>query len=284
MIRFRVIKGSHVLLALAVIALAAVVAVILLQGSFFSEMDGLDFVQTSGAKVLSTFAPASSASAFRIEIQPDPTPSPLPASGKRILIYHTHTHEAYTQVEDDPYEALETWRTLDDRHSVVRLGLALAEELRRSGYYVVHDATDHEQQDLSSAYIRSLETLQSYEDNFDLIIDLHRDAYVESLPLCHQSGDADFAQLMLLVGRGDAYTGDEKPDYDANLAFAQRLTSAMNAECEGICRNVTVKKGRYNQHIGDRAILVEVGHNKNTLEQALSSIPVLARAITSTLD
>lgn len=283
MIRFRVVKGSHVLLALAVILLAAVIALILLQGAFPSAQEELDFVQTSGAKVLSTFAPASSASFFRIEVQPDPTPTPLPSTGKRILIYHTHTHEAYTQVEDDPYVALETWRTMDDEHSVVRLGRALAGELRSNGFEVVHDTTDHEQQDLSSAYVRSLETLKSYEEEFDLIIDLHRDAYVDSLPLCHESGGKSYAQLMLLVGRGDAYEGEEKPDYDANLAFAQRLTRAMNAECEGICRNVTVKQGRYNQHIGNHAILVEVGHNKNTLEQALSSIPVLASAIHTTL-
>ena len=279
MIRFRVIKGSHVLLALAVIALAAVVAVILLQGALPSDAEGLDFVQTSGAKVLSTFAPRAAGSALKIEVQPDPTPTPLPSSGKKILIYHTHTHEAYTQVADDPYVAVETWRTEDSEHSVVRLGRALADELRRFGYNVIHDTTDHEQQDLSSAYLRSLETLEGYEDEFDLIIDLHRDAYVESLPIAHQSGGTDYAQLMLLVGRGDAYEGDEKPDYDANLSFAQRLTSAMNDECEGICRNVTVKKGRYNQHIAGLAILVEVGHNKNTLEQALNSIPVLARAV-----
>ena len=280
MVRFRVIKGSHLLLALAAVILLAVLAVILLQGSAGKEAAVMS-TQTE-ARVLQTFASAG-VSGLKIEVIPDPTATPLPTNGKRILIYHTHTHEAYAQVEDDPYVAVETWRTEDAEHSVVRLGAVLAELLRAKGYEVIHDRTDHEQQDINQSYLRSLHTLEAYEEKFDLTIDLHRDAYVESLSPCLFSGGTEYAQLMLLVGRGDAYDGELKPDYEGNLAFAQRLTSSINAQIPGLCRNVTVKKGRYNQHIGERAILVEVGHNLNTLEQALNSIPSLAEAIQKTL-
>ncbi len=40
-----------------------------------------------------------------------------------------------------------------------------------------------------------------------------------------------------------------------------------------------VKDGRYNQNIGVFSILVEVGHNRNTLREALNSIPPLAQAL-----
>lgn len=284
MIRFRVIKGSHVLLAIAVLALCAVIAVILLQGALPEQQAALKPIPTAGAEVLSTFASSALLeSKLKIEVLPDPTPSPIPVHGKRILIYHTHTHEAYAQVEHDPYVAVEAWRTEDSEHSVVRLGRALADALQALGYEVTHDTTDHEQQEISSAYVRSLETLESYKNEFDLTIDLHRDAYVEGLPLSCEADGKECAQLMLLVGRGDQYTGEDKPDYEGNLAFAQQLTSAMNARSEGICRNITVKKGRYNQHIGRKAILVEVGHNQNTLEQALNSIPCLAQALHTVL-
>lgn len=283
MIRFRVVKGSHVLLALAILALLVVLAVILLQSAAPAGQTALVPTQTVEAKVLEAFASAGLEGGFKITVIPDPTPSAAPRNGKRILIYHTHTHEAYSQVEGDPYVAVETWRTEDEEHSVVRLGSILAQMLEEMGYDVVHDQTDHEQQDINSSYVRSLATLEGYTDLFDLTIDLHRDAYVESLEPCYTDGNSEYAQLMLLVGRGDAYEDDEKPDYEGNLSFAQRLTSAMNAELPGICRNVTVKKGRYNQHIGRRAILVEVGHNLNTLPQAINSIPCLARAIDKTL-
>lgn len=279
MVRFRVVKGSHILLTLAVLALVAVISIILL--SSLPDMQSVSATRAGvEAKVQEAFA---SSSGIRITVLPDPTTAPAPDNGKRILIYHTHTHEAYAQTEDDPYIALETWRTDDAEHSVVRLGSALAGLLEEQGYSVVHDCTDHEQQDINQSYVRSLNTLESYTEEFDLTIDLHRDAYVDSLEPCIRHNGEEYAQLMLLVGRGDAYEAEEKPNYEANLHFAQRLTSAMNAELSGICRNVTVKKGRYNQHIGKNAILVEVGHNQNTLQQAINSIPCLARAINKVL-
>ena len=126
----------------------------------------------------------------------------------RVLIYHTHTHEAYEQTEADPYEALEAWRTADEEHSVVRVGEELAKLLRAAGCEVVHDTTDHELDDLATAYTRSEQTLLSYEESFDLYIDLHRDAYVEGMGENALRADGvDYAKLMMLVGRGDNFPG-----------------------------------------------------------------------------
>ena len=74
---------------------------------------------------------------------------PPAEAAPRVLIYHTHTHEAYEQTDEDPYEALEAWRTDDEAHSVVRVGEELAELLRAEGCEVVHDVTDHELDDLN---------------------------------------------------------------------------------------------------------------------------------------
>lgn len=289
MVRFKVIKGSHLLLAIAVLLLAVVIGFILLRsGNSSANPDAQGYpnaqiTQNMEAKALEAFASKTIAQ-LEIEIIPDIVQvQSVQQSDRSILIYHTHTHEAYEQDTDDPYEAVETWRTLDMEHSVVRLGRALSEELRSMGYEVVHDTTDHEQNSLSDSYVRSLHTLENYDRDFDLCIDLHRDAYADGLETCLIADGEEYAQIMLLVGRGDNYDAGEKPDYQSNLNFAQRLTSAMNVNIPGICRNVTVKTGRYNQHIGGRNILVEVGHNKNTLQQALNSIPCLAESINSTM-
>lgn len=286
MIHFKVIKGSHLLLAFAAAVLAAVLIFIWVDSTSGSRGNSTVMEQAfyEEAKAVAAFA-SSDVALLQIEIIPDPPSSPSSqVSAGEILIYHTHTHEAYEQSIDDPYEAVETWRTEDTQHSVVRLGAMLAEELRLKGYNVIHDVTDHEQDSINDSYVRSLNTLEDYGQNFDLCIDLHRDAYSEGLKTCHTDSDGnEYAQLMMLVGRGDAYSGEEKPDYEGNLAFAQALTGALNAQIEGICRNVTVKTGRYNQHIGKNNILVEVGHNRNTLQQAIASIPCLAEGIHQTL-
>ena len=199
----------------------------------------------------------------------------------RVLIYHTHTHEAYAQNDADPYVETEVFRTADPAHSVVRVGEALSELLRQYGFTVVHDATDHEPPKLSTAYARSLGTLEGYEEPFDLYIDLHRDAFNDSMVPCAHFGGQEMAQLMVLIGNGGDY--EVKPDFEANLSLARRLTDCINKKAPGLCRDVMVKNGRYNQHIGTPAILIEVGHNENTLRQALSAMPVLADAIKAVL-
>ena len=164
------------------------------------------------------------------------------------------------------------------------MGTELTKLLEERGFEVVHDLTDHEPLRLGTAYTRSLKTLESYADqHFDLYIDLHRDAYSKANgnPLYVETPDGQAARLMVLIGNGKgqgSVTFDVKPFYQENLAFGQRLTTTINQLVPGLCRDVMVKTGRYNQHIGKNAILIEVGHNKNTLEQALNAMPTLADA------
>lgn len=282
MVRFKVVRGSHLLLALSAIILAAVVIFILMQASSIETTTVQNSV--AEAKAISAFAsnyalPAS----LRIEVVADKQTEPPLADAPRILIYHTHTHEAYEQVAEAPYEALEAWRTDDVQASIVRVGAALADELSMLGNFVMHDTTDHEQDSIEQSYVRALDTLESYSVEFDLIIDLHRDAYSPGLNPCLKQDGKNYAQIMLLVGNGGDYSGSDAPDYEKNLAFAQQLTSELNRNKNGIARNVTIKKGRYNQHIGKTSALIEIGHNQNTLEEALNSIPVLAKSIDNVL-
>ena len=282
MVRFKVIRGSHLLLVLSALVLAGVIAFIVLQG--LSPDASVQQLSKVEAKALAAFASNPSLETpLQIEIVADkPNLAPL-ADTPKILIYHTHTHEAYEQSDGDRYDAIEAWRTEDEQHSVVRIGAILRDELAKRGYFVMHDTTDHEQDDINLAYVRSLETLESYSVNFDLVIDLHRDAYSEGLQTSFTDENETYAQIMLLVGDGGDYQGEEAPNYKKNLDFAQCLTSELNKGMNGIARNVTVKRGRYNQHIGNISALIEVGHNKNTLQEAINSIPYLAEGIDSIL-
>lgn len=294
MIHFKVIRASRLLLTLAVLILAAVLALLgtrlLAQRNAAPVNGSASLVEANvndEAKTEMVFA-----SSDHSENYPKPDPGKIEIEifrrdedgdrVRRILIYHTHTHEAYEQVEGDPYKALDAWRTIDAGHSVVRVGKELAACLRQYGFDVVHDTTDHEGNELSTAYSRSLETLMKYKDEFDLYIDLHRDAYVEGEPIAVSTPDGgEMAPLMILIGNGNGF--DVKPWYAQNLCFAQALEKRINSEIPGLCKPVLVKDGRYNQHIGVFSILVEVGHNHNTLVQACNSVVPLARAVYSLL-
>lgn len=229
-------------------------------------------------------------------IQPAETPGfvieviqqEMPQPG-RVLIYHTHTYEAFEQAEGDRYEETEKWRTADSAHNMIRVGEELAALLRSLGLEVTHDTTAFEPPVLSTAYTRSLAMLEKRKaagEVYDLYIDLHRDAYAASYGGANtvSVGGADVAKLMLLVGKGEGITGqgyDVKPDWEANLAIAQAITDDLNAQAPGLCREVCLKPGRFNQHIAPACILVEAGNNRNTLAQVLAAMPYLADAIAS---
>ena len=210
---------------------------------------------------------------------------------KRVLIYHSHTYEAFEQVEGNRYQETEQWRTADSAHNMIRVGEELTTLLRALGVEVVHDTTAFEPPVLSTAYTRSLAMLEKRiadGETYDLYIDLHRDAYSASYGGGNtvSIGGADVAKLMLLIGKGEGVTGqgyDVKPDWEKNLAIAQAITDDLNEQAEGICRDVHIKTGRFNQHVAPACVLVEAGNNKNTLEEVLAAMPYLADAVAKAL-
>ena len=213
-----------------------------------------------------------------------PAVNTLRSDKPTILIYHTHTTEAYMQTETAQYRETSAWRTNDNTNNVVAVGETLKEILERDyGFTVIHDTTDHEPPKLSTAYDRSLATMEKYHAEYPsvvLFIDLHRDAYntSENVPCDYLTiGGIETARLMLVVGKGEKYT--EKPYYSSNIAFAERITNYLNMIDENLCRPVRIKTGRYNQHVAPNCILVEVGHNANTLAQAKAAMPYFAESI-----
>lgn len=284
MVRIHVVRASHLLLG-AVCAILIGVAVWLFAGRIFggdsqTQPNGYTSVTMGMAE---TEAAIASASAVFAEKKAEPMRAEVvraEAPIRRVLIYHTHTHEAYRKQADDVYVETAAWRTKDNLHNVVYVGERLAEELTERGFVVIHDVTDHELENLGTAYTRSLETMKNHLKDADIFIDLHRDAYSESgsgNPKRVSVDGKDAARLMFLVGNGVGFT--EKPYYAENYELATVLTGRINALAEGLCRPVMVKDGRYNQHVSPRALLIEVGHNENTLEEALNAMPYLADAL-----
>ncbi len=202
----------------------------------------------------------------------------------KILIYHTHTTEAYFPTEQYSYTESSRWRTKDSDRNVVAVGERLKEILETEyGYSVIHDTTDHEPPKLATAYERSEQTMLRYRQQYPsitLYIDLHRDAFgtepTQSSDYVTVNGE-DCARIMFVVGQGVKYA--DKPFFERNYAIAKNATEYLNVIADHFTRPIRIKTGRYNQHIAPGCLLVEVGHNANTLEQALHSVPYLAEGI-----
>lgn len=258
-----------------------------------------DAFSQPAAAVMASVADAPETDAPVLALPAAPTPVPADAftvqvlsqaqqeTPKRVLIYHTHTYEAFEMTKDAQYRQTQQWRTKDNDHNVVRVGKELAALLTACGVQVTHDVTAFEPPTLSTAYARSLNMLEKRIDSgetYDLIIDLHRDAYSQGVPGGNtaSAGGQTMARLMFLVGKGTGQTGagfSDKPDWGYHLTVAQSLQDALNDQVNGLCKPTSVKSGRYNQHAARGCLLIEVGNNKNTLAQALTAMPYLAQAI-----
>lgn len=223
--------------------------------------------------------------AFSLEVISAVTPKQ--ARQFRVYLYHTHTYEAYEMTAVQTYSQTEKWRTKDDTHNIVGVGAELAKLLEAAGIYVYHDTTPYEPPSLSTAYSRSLDALTvsvAGGDTYDLYIDMHRDSYsANNGP--NTVGDEGLARFLFLIGQGTGQTGiDEKPDWQSNQKIALEISNSLNAQMASLSRGVSLKSGRYNQQIAPCCILIEVGNNKNTLEEALASMPYLAHAICEYFD
>ena len=199
-----------------------------------------------------------------------------------VLIYHTHAAESYLFTKDAGYVETEPGRTDNARYNVIAVGTALQKALEERGFTVIHDTTNVEGDDLTSAYSRSLAVMQTY-DNIDLYIDLHRNASNQRGRSDNTVfiGDAPYAKLFFVVGTGiGTYDGeyDVLPDWKNNYTFALSLTEAISEQQPDLIKPIRLKVGRYNQHMG-LCLLAEIGTNADTLNAAQNTIPYLADAI-----
>ena len=87
---------------------------------------------------------------------------------------------------------------------------------------------------------------------------------------------------MLLCG---AEVGDVSnfPNWKENLRFNLLLEKQLEADYPELCRPMSFKACKYNFDIINGSILVELGSEANTLEEALYSAELLGNALVKTL-
>jgi stage II sporulation protein P len=201
-----------------------------------------------------------------------------------VLIVHTHGSESYTKELGQNYKETAQYRTLDDHYNMVAVGDLLAQRLEAAGIRVIHDRQLHDYPSYTSSYNNSRKSVKAYLEEYPtirLVLDLHRDAGENSDGsqfATHAKVDGqDSAQIMFLVGTDES--GNYHPQWRDNLAVAAKLNVLMENLNPGITRKTTLRAQRFNQDLADIALLVEVGAAGNTLQEALTAIPILADAI-----
>ncbi len=217
------------------------------------------------------------------ELLTQPLDWDLTGEAPSVLILHTHATECYTKSAGEDFEESGDYRTLDEGYNLVSLGKLVAERLEDAGISVLHDTQFHDYPSYNGSYDHAAAATQAALAQYPsirLVIDLHRDAadtaYGQMVTKC-AIGEDTGAQLMFVVGTDEGPL--EHPDWRENLSLALKLQVLLERENPGICRKMNLTYNRYNQHLGDYALLVEVGAAGNTLDEAKLAAAELADAI-----
>ena len=186
------------------------------------------------------------------------------SSGPQILIYHTHTSETY----------------FNDQGSVVDVGNLLADLLRAKGYNVIHDTTINDadyNNSYETAYV-NVEKILKANPTIQCIIDVHRDSATKDMVVKDQG--IEYAKLMLVVGTNVRLSNSI---WENNLSFAKAIHLNCLERVDEIIKPIYLSKNRYNQHLCQNSVIVEVGGLENTIFEALNATYILAEAIDSSL-
>ena len=196
----------------------------------------------------------------------------------KVLIYHTHGTESFKDSEPGKVE-----------DTVIGLGDYLTELLEENyGVAVYHDTTAYDmtggELDRSAAYDYAREGVQKILAEYpsiEVVIDLHRDGVSEDTYLITEIDGKKTAQVMFLNGvsrlnkNGDiAYLAN--PYKTENLAFSLQMYLTAQANYDSYVRKIFVKGYRYNLDLKPRSLLVEVGSQTNTVEEAKNAMEPLA--------
>lgn len=208
----------------------------------------------------------------------------LDKQGPQILIVHTHTTESYSE---ETYLKNASDRNLDESKNIVAVGEAMAEAFKKNGIDVYHDKTVHDYPSYNGAYQRAMTTirgdLEAYH-GIKVVLDVHRDGITKEdgtkVKLLTNINGVNTAQVMLVVGTNANLPHD---NWQENFKFAVKIQAKAIEMYPTLMRQINLRKERFNEQMTPGSLIVEVGTNGNTLEEALAGGQFIAEVISAVL-
>ncbi|MBO3443230.1 stage II sporulation protein P [Clostridium sp. CCUG 7971] len=197
----------------------------------------------------------------------------------RILIYHTHSGETYSNSPGGNFHSK------DKENSVMAVGSLVTEELNKKGWGVVHTTKYNDYPSFNHAYANSLKTIQSIlpkYNSIDIAIDLHRDARdltndalkkAEEKRMTTTINGEKVAKFFFVVG-------EKNPNVEHVRSLAQDITKFAQSKYPELILPVVEKPyGKYNQFVAKNHMLIEVGSNGTSADEAKASAKYVAQIL-----
>lgn len=200
-----------------------------------------------------------------------------------VGVYYTHTSESFVSMSGVTH----TQGTCGD---IVMIGRELIRRLEdRYGVRVAYSEIIHDYPNWSRAYTNALQTAVALvKDNpsLKMLLDIHRDGFDDELVTPKEAKNivtaningVSVARILFVVTTDDF--GLAHPNWRSNYSFAVKLNSKLNEMYPGLSRGIDVRKdARFNQHVHERALIVEVGAYISEEEELRRSVAMLADVI-----
>ena len=177
-----------------------------------------------------------------------------------VIIYHTHSSESYMPYKSSNYHREKEKGTVRDVGSVMK------KTLEKKGIKVIHDKTLHDRPSYNESYNRSLETITALRKKYpsaDYIIDLHRDAAPSS------ASEGKYAVIDgKRVAKFSLVVGQQNENYVELYDYAKKVSEKAGGMYNGFGGPIIERNYRYNEYVSNRSLLLEIGNNRNTIEEA----------------
>ncbi len=197
-------------------------------------------------------------------------PGSLLPSGKPLVgIYHTHTAESFIPTSGAAH------KPGGQQGDIVLVGEVLAKRLEKHGIPAVQSKAIHDYPSFMKAYSASEITVKKMlADNpsLQMLFDIHRDADKRENYTAVVNG-SNAARITIVVATGQPDLA--QPHWQENHAFAKLIDAKLNQHYPGLSKGILLTEWRYNQHLHPRALLLEVGCQENTREEAERSMEML---------
>lgn len=191
-----------------------------------------------------------------------------------VLIVHTHATESYLPQSGSNFHSTGEENTVRD------VGNTLAASLEAEGISVVHDKTLHDNPSYNNSYNRSYDTTQQLLEEYPSIvcvIDLHRDA------IAAETAAATVSVNGKTCAKYSYVVGNLASTYKDNLAFINNLNKTASESYNGYTGKVLERGYRYNQDFTSKSLLLEIGYNRNQIEEARNSAEIFGKILADTL-
>ena len=198
----------------------------------------------------------------------------------RIYIYNSHQSEEYSKDNYEKYGinpgVMMATYLLKEKLNSMNIP-TIAEEGNITEFMRINNYTH------AYSYVASRYFIESVikENDFDLIIDLHRDSNKKESSTVSINGK-NYAKVLFVVGI-------ENTNYQKNLEITEKINNLILKKYPSLTRGIYKKEGQgvdgvYNQDLNSNMILLELGGYQNTISEVNNTITIMAEIIQEYLE